>query len=166
MARNTQLILQHETDITHTVDPLGGSYAIEALTRDLQQAAGKIIADIEAQGGMLAAIASGYAKNKIEQSAVHKQAMLDRGDEVVVGVNKFQHGDEGMLALRDIDTTALRDKQVRILQKIKKTRDSAAVSNALQRLRDAASKQGTNLMPATLEAIRQRATVGRGKCCS
>ena len=160
VARNTQLILQHETDITHTVDPLGGSYAIEALTRDLQQAAGKIIADIEAQGGMLAAIASGYAKNKIEQSAVHKQAMLDRGDEVVVGVNKFQHGDEGMLALRDIDTTALRDRQVRTLQKIKKTRDNAAVSNALQRLRDAASKQGTNLMPATLEAIRQRATVG------
>ena len=161
VARNTQLILQHETDVIHTVDPLGGSYAIEALTRDVQQAAEKIIADIEAQGGMLAAIASGYAKNKIEQSAVHKQAMLDRGDEVVVGVNKFQHKDEaGMLDLRDIDTTALRAQQVRALQKIKKERDAAAVNNALQNLREAASKQDTCLMPATIKAIRRRATVG------
>ena len=159
VARNTQLILQHETDITHTVDPLGGSYAIESLTRDLQSTAEKILADIDAQGGMLAAIASGYAKNKIEQSAVHKQALIDRGTEVVVGVNKFQH-DEGQLAFRDIDTTALRDQQVRALQKIKKTRDAAAVSSALQRLREAAANKSTNLMPATLEAIRQRATVG------
>ncbi len=159
VARNTQLILQHETDITHTVDPLGGSYAIESLTREVQSTAEKIIADIDAQGGMLAAIASGYAKNKIEQSAVHKQALIDRGTEVVVGVNKFQH-DEGQLAFRDIDTTALRDQQVRALQKIKKTRDAAAVSSALQRLREAAANKSTNLMPATLEAIRQRATVG------
>ena len=160
VARNTQLILQHETDITHVVDPLGGSYAIESLTREVQQAATKIIADIDAQGGMLAAIASGYAKNKIEQCAVHKQAMIDRGREVVVGVNKFQHEDDaGLLALRDIDTTALRAQQVQALQKIKQTRDSRAVKQALQRLREAASKD-TNLMPATLAAIRQRATVG------
>ena len=159
VARNTQLILQHETDIMHTVDPLGGSYAMESLTRDVQNTAENILADIDAQGGMLAAIASGYAKNKIEQSAVHKQALIDRGAEVVVGVNKFQH-DEGRLACRDIDTTALRDQQVRALQKIKKTRDAAAVSGALQRLRAAAANKSTNLMPATVEAIRQRATVG------
>ena len=161
VARNTQLILQHETDITHTVDPLGGSYAIESLTRDVQQAAEKILAAIDAQGGMLAAIASGYAKNKIEQSAVHKQAMLDRGAEVIVGVNKFQHDDDAdLLALRDIDTAALQDRQVRALQKIKKTRDTTAVKHALQRLREEASNKDTNLMPATLAAIRQRATVG------
>ncbi len=161
VARNTQLILQHETDITHTVDPLGGSYAIESLTRDLQAAAEKILADLEAQGGMLAAITSGYAKNKIEQSAVHKQALIDRGTDVVVGVNKFQHpDDDGVMEVRDIDTTALRAQQVQALQRIKKTRDAGAVSQALQRLRDAAAKPGTNLMPATLAAVRQRATVG------
>lgn len=161
VARNTQLILQHETDVTHTVDPLGGSYAIESLTRDLHNTAEKILADIATQGGMLAAITSGYAKNKIEQSAVHKQALIDRGAEVVVGVNKFQQSDDDrMPALRDIDTTALRDRQVRALQKIKKTRDTTAVKQALQRLRAAAAESSTNLMPATLVAIRQRATVG------
>jgi len=161
VARNTQLILQHETDVTHTVDPLGGSYAIESLTRDLHHTAEQILAEIATQGGMLAAIASGYAKNKIEQSAVHKQALIDRGAEVVVGVNKFQHADDDrMLALRNIDTTALRDRQVQALQKIKKTRDTAAVKQALQRVRAAAAEPSTNLMPATLAAIRQRATVG------
>ena len=161
VARNTQLIVQHETDVTHTVDPLGGSYAIESLTRDLHHTAEQILADIATQGGMLAAIASGYAKNKIEQSAVRKQALIDRGAEVVVGVNKFQHADDDrMLALRDIDTTALRDRQVQALQKIKQTRDTAAVKQALQRVRAAAAEPSTNLMPATLAAIRQRATVG------
>ncbi len=159
VARNTQLILQHETDITHTIDPLGGSYAIESLTRDVQRAAEKILTAIAARGGMLAAIADGYAKHKIEQCAVHKQALIDRGTEVVVGVNRFQH-DEGVLAFRDIDTTALRTQQMRALRKIKRTRDNAAVKCALQRVRDAAAEAGTNLMPATVAAIRQRATVG------
>ena len=160
VARHTQLILQHETDLTYTVDPLGGSYAIEHLTRDLQHAAQQILADIAAQGGMLAAITSGYAKHKIEQSAVRKQARIDRGDEVIVGVNKFQEDDDSMLAHRDIDTTALRHQQLQSLQAIKKKRDDAAVNATLQHLRQVAQCERTNLMPATIAAVQQRATVG------
>lgn len=158
VARNTQLILQHETDLTNTVDPLGGSYAIESLTRDLQNAAQKILADIEARGGMVAAI--DYAKHKIEASAAHKQALIDRGAEIIVGVNKFQSpDDDALLDFRDIDTTALREHQLQALQKIKQKRNDSAVRDALQRLREDARAEN-NLMSATLAAVRQRATVG------
>ena len=160
VARNTQLILQHETDIAQTIDPLGGSYAIESLTRELQTTAREIIAEITRQGGMIRAIEQGYARQRIEEAAARKQALIDRGEEIVIGVNKFRDaGDNTPLDFRDIDTTALRARQLRSLQKIKKERDNSAVKKSLQWLRESAETT-TNLLPPAIDAIRQRATIG------
>ena len=160
VARNTQLILQHETDIAKTVDPLGGSYAIESLTRELLTTAQEIIVEITQQGGMIKAIEQGYARRRIEEAAARKQALIDRGEEIVIGINKFRDtGDSVPLDFRDIDTTALRACQLRSLQKIKKDRDNAAVKKYLQRLRESAATTA-NLLPPAIDAIRQRATVG------
>ena len=158
VARDTQLILQHETNLTRSVDPLAGSYAIEHLTESLKNKAKQIIADIDAQGGMLAAIANGYAKNKIKTSAARRQALVDSGKMGVVGVNKFISTDEP-IAVREIDTEDLLQQQLQKLTRLKAKRDNARVQQALADLQQQA-KTAANLMPATLEAVRRRATVG------
>ena len=159
IARNTQLIIQHETDLTKTIDPFGGSYAIEALTTDLQQRAKKIIDEIDQQGGMLTAIANGYPKSLIEESAAHKQALVDSGQQTIVGVNNFQIDQSTMFEHRQIDSDHLRKHQLVSLQKLKQTRDNNAVQRTLEQLRNCA-KSNDNLMPVTIDAVRNRATVG------
>ena len=159
LARNTQLIIQHETDLTKTIDPFGGSYAVESLTTDLQLRAKKIIDEIDQQGGMLAAIASGYPKSLIEESAARKQAQVDSGQQTIVGVNNFKIDEPTAVEHRQIDSDDLRKYQLTSLQKLKKNRDNKAVQRALEQLRNCANSND-NLMPPTIEAVRNQATVG------
>ncbi|MDE3269362.1 MAG: methylmalonyl-CoA mutase [Pseudomonadota bacterium] len=159
VARDTQLILQHETDLLRTVDPLAGSYAIEHLTASLQQQAKKIINNIAAQGGMLAAIKSGYAKEQIKISAARRQALVDSGKQGVIGVNKFTSPDE-LLAVREIDSNDLLQQQQHKLTQLKQKRNNHDVQQALANLTQQAKTTTINLMPATLDAVRARATVG------
>ena len=160
VARDTQLIIQHETDLLHTIDPLAGSYAIENLTEAIQTAVRSILAEIKAKGGMLSAIEQGYAKRMIEESAARKQALIDKGDISIIGVNKFRSDDESPIAYRDIDTSSLLEAQLHSLRKIKQTRDNDAVQHALTQLRAVAKDKQTNLMPAVIRAAGARATVG------
>src|SRR5690606_8617590 len=127
VARNTQLIIQHETDITHTVDPFGGSYAMEKLTADLVSKAREIIAEVDSLGGMAEAIGTGMPKRRIEEAAARKQAGIDKGDIVIVGVNKYTLKNEDPVEIRDIDNSAVRDSQIQLLNKIKASRDQSAV---------------------------------------
>lgn len=159
LARNTQLIIQHETDLTKTVDPFGGSYAVESLTADLQRRAKKIIEEIDQQGGMLAAIANGYTKSLIEESAARKQALVDSGQQTIVGVNDYQIDEPTTFEYRQIDSDDLRKHQLSSLQKLKKMRNDKSVQQALERLRNCADSND-NLMPATIDAVRNLATVG------
>ena len=159
IARNTQLILQEETGVTKVVDPLAGSYYVEKLTADLADAAWKLIEEVEEMGGMTKAVASGMPKLRIEESAARRQAMIDRGEEVIVGVNKYRLEKEDPIEIRDIDNTAVREAQIARLQKIRATRDQAACDAALAALEEAARTDG-NLLAAAVEAARARATVG------
>ncbi|MDK3074941.1 methylmalonyl-CoA mutase [Sedimentitalea sp. JM2-8] len=159
IARNTQLILQQETGVTNVVDPLAGSYYVEKLTHDLATEAWKLIEEVEQMGGMTKAVASGLPKLRIEESAATRQAMIDRGDEVIVGVNKYRLEKEDHLDILDIDNAAVRVSQVARLEKIRASRDPAACAAALEELTRRA-REGGNLLEAAVEAARARASVG------
>ena len=159
IARNTQLILQEETGVTRVVDPLAGSYYVEKLTADLVDAAWTLMEEVEEMGGMTRAVASGLPKLKIEESAAKRQAMIDRGDEVIVGVNKYQLTQQDAIEVREIDNTAVRDAQVAKLEQIRATRDQAACDAALLEL-GRRCEQGGNLLDAAVDCARARATVG------
>ncbi|OCX66018.1 methylmalonyl-CoA mutase [Thioclava sp. SK-1] len=159
IARNTQLILQEETGITNVVDPLAGSYYVESLTASLIDEAWKLIEEVEDMGGMTKAVASGMPKLKIEESAAKRQALIDRGEDVIVGVNKYRLEQEDDLDILDIDNVKVRDAQIARLTKMRMTRDEAACTAALAEL-ERRAKQGGNLLEAAVEAARQRASVG------
>ena len=159
IARNTQLILQEETGITHVVDPLAGSYYVESLTDQLATEAWKIIEEVEAMGGMTKAVATGMPKLRIEETAAKRQALIDRGDEVIVGVNKYRKDKEDPIDIRDIDNNAVREAQVARLKTVRSTRDDARCQAALTELTRRAG-EGGNLLEAAVEAARARATVG------
>ncbi len=160
IARNTQLIIQEETHITNVIDPWAGSYMMEKLTQDMADAAWKIIEEVEAMGGMTKAVDSGWAKLKIEAAAADKQARIDSGQDVIVGVNKYKLKTEDVIEARDIDNVAVRDGQIARLNTIKAKRDSAAVDAALAALTAAAESSTGNLLDLSIKAIRLRATVG------
>ncbi len=159
IARNTQLIIQEETHITNVIDPWAGSYMMEKLTQDMADAAWKIIEEVEAMGGMVKAVDSGWAKLKIEAAAAEKQARIDSGKDVIVGVNKYKLASEDTIEARDIDNVAVREGQIARLNTIKATRDAAAVKAALEALTFAAG-HGGNLLELSINAMRLRATVG------
>ncbi|GGX50395.1 methylmalonyl-CoA mutase [Tateyamaria omphalii] len=159
IARNTQLILQNETGVTNVVDPLAGSYYVEKLTHDLAEEAWKLIEEVEEMGGMTKAVGSGMPKLRIEEAAAKRQAMIDRGDEVIVGVNKFRLEKEDEIDILDIDNAAVRDSQIARLTRIRAKRDEEACQAALRTLSAVAAADG-NLLEAAVEAARARATVG------
>lgn len=159
LARNTQIILQEETDITHVVDPFGGSYFMEKLTDDLVKKAKIIIAEINEMGGMVEAIQDGYPKLKIEEAAAKKQARIDSGAATIVGVNKYRTDEKSDYEVLDIDNTAVRESQVAKLKKIRSERDQASCDDALAAVKKAAESDG-NLLAAAVDAMRARATVG------
>jgi methylmalonyl-CoA mutase len=159
IARNTQLVIQEETGVPRVVDPLGGSYYVEALTQDLADRAWTIIEEVEDLGGMTQAVASGMPKLRIEEAAARRQARIDRGEEVIVGVNKYRADEPGHVDVLDIDNTKVREQQVRRLAEIRASRDQATCDAALQALRDGAAGDG-NLLALCIEAARARATVG------
>jgi methylmalonyl-CoA mutase len=160
IARNTQLILQEETDITHTVDPFGGSYAMEALTRDLAAKAMELIDEVEALGGMSKAIEAGIPKRRIEEAAARRQAAIDSGAETIVGVNKYRLTQEDPVEVLDIDNTAVREAQIRRITQVRASRDDARYAAAIAALERAAADPTASLMEAAVEASRARATVG------
>ena len=160
VARNTQLVLQLETGIPKVVDPWGGSYFMESLTHALAQKALGIIDEVEAMGGMTKAIEAGMPKLRIEETAARRQARIDRGEDVIVGVNKFQLADESPIDIREIDNTAVREAQVARIGRIKKTRDAGRVRATLEALTNAARSGEGNLLELAVEAARARATVG------
>ncbi|MEE8535101.1 MAG: methylmalonyl-CoA mutase [Kiloniellales bacterium] len=160
VARNTQLILQEETGITKVADPLAGSYYLESLTASMVREARKLIDEVEDLGGMTAAVASGLPKLKIEESAARRQARIDRGEEVVVGVNKYPVEAEDPVEILDIDNSAVRKVQIERLERIRATRDQAPCRAALDALTEAAESGAGNLLALALEATRRRATVG------
>ncbi|EAP76544.1 methylmalonyl-CoA mutase [Roseovarius nubinhibens] len=159
IARNTQLVLQEETGVTNVVDPLAGSYYVESLTHELAEAAWKIIEEVDEMGGMTKAVASGMPKLRIEESAATRQAMIDRGDEVIVGVNKYRKDKEDPIDILDVDNMAVRDSQIARLETIRANRDQAACDAALAEITRRA-REGGNLLEAAVEAARARATVG------
>ncbi|QDL54059.1 methylmalonyl-CoA mutase [Rhodoferax aquaticus] len=160
IARNTQLIIQEETHITNVIDPWAGSYMMEKLTQDMADAAWKIIEEVEAMGGMTKAVDSGWAKLKIEAAAAEKQARIDSGQDVIVGVNKYKLKTEDVVEARDIDNVAVRESQIARLKDIKAKRDSALVESALAAITSAAESGTGNLLDLSIKAIRLRATVG------
>ena len=160
IARNTQLVIQEETGITNVVDPLAGSYYVESLTDQLVKEARKLIDEVEEMGGMTKAVESGMPKLRIEQAAALRQARIDRGEEVIVGVNKYQLAEEPPVDILDIDNTAVRESQVARLEKIRAQRDSAACDKALDALTAAAESGEGNLLALAVDAARARATVG------
>ena len=159
IARNTQLILQEETGVTNVVDPLAGSYYVESLTAELADKAWALMEEVEEMGGMTKAVESGMPKLRIEESAATRQAMIDRGDEVIVGVNKYRRDTEDTIDILDIDNTAVRDAQIKRLDSIRASRDEAACEGALAELSRRA-KEGGNLLEGAVEAARARASVG------
>ncbi|WP_444668266.1 methylmalonyl-CoA mutase [Cereibacter changlensis] len=159
IARNTQLILQEETGITHVVDPLAGSYYVESLTAELAEKAWALIEEVEAMGGMTKAVASGMPKLRIEESAARRQAAIDRGEDVIVGVNKYRLAKEDPIEILDIDNDKVREAQVAGLARIRASRDQAACDAALAELTRRAA-EGGNLLEAAVTASRARATVG------
>ena len=160
IARNTQLIIQEETHITNVVDPWAGSYMMEKLTQDMADKAWGIIQEIEAMGGMTKAVESGWAKMQVETCAADKQARIDSGKDVIVGVNKYKLAKEDALDILDIDNHAVREAQIARLKSIRASRDSVAVTAALDALTKAAESGEGNLLDLTVKAIRLRATVG------
>ena len=159
IARNTQLILQEETGVTNVVDPLAGSYYVEKLTSDLCEEAWRLIEEVEKMGGMTKAVASGLPKLRIEESAAKRQAMIDRGQEVIVGVNKYRLDKEDPIDILDIDNAEVREAQIRRINATKESRDEDACQQALMLLEKAAMEDG-NLLQHAVDAARARATVG------
>jgi methylmalonyl-CoA mutase len=160
IARNTQLIIQEETHITNVVDPWAGSYMMEKLTQDMADKAWAIIEEVEAMGGMTKAVDSGWAKLKIEASAAEKQARIDSGKDVIVGVNKYKLAKEDSIEFLDVDNVKVRDSQITRLKQIRASRDAAAVQAALAALTSAARDGSGNLLGLAIQAMRLRATVG------
>ena len=159
IARNTQLILQHETGVPRVVDPLGGSYYVEALTASLAREAQALIDEVEELGGMTKAVAAGMPKLRIEEAAARRQARLDRGEDVVVGVNRYQSDADDMPALLDVDNYAVREAQIAYIAEVRAGRDEAACQATLEKLTEGARGDG-NLLALSIDAIRARATVG------
>jgi methylmalonyl-CoA mutase len=159
IARNTQLILAEETGIPKVVDPLAGSYYVESLTASLAARAWELIEEVESLGGMTKAVASGMPKLRIEESAARRQARVDRGEEVIVGVNKYQPSDPDHVDVLAIDNTEVRRSQIARLEKVRASRDADACSAALSRLTEGA-RGSANLLELCIEAARARATVG------
>lgn len=160
IARNTQLILQEETGITKVVDPWGGSYMMESLTQDIADKARELIAEVEEAGGMAKAIETGMPKLRIEEAAARKQARIDRGDDVIVGVNKYAPPEEEPIDVLEIDNATVREAQIARLEEIRRTRDQAAVDDVLARITRCAGGEEGNLLALAIEAVRCRATVG------
>jgi methylmalonyl-CoA mutase len=160
IARNTQLILQEESGITHVVDPLGGSYYLEHLTQSLGAEAMKLIDEVEAMGGMTKAVEAGMPKLRIEEAAARRQARIDRGEEVIVGVNKYRSGEPVKVDILDIDNTRVREAQIERLKRVRADRNAARVAKALDALTAAARSGEGNLLALSIEAARARATVG------
>jgi len=160
IARNTQLILQHETGVTKVVDPLAGSYYVESLTKELADKAWALIGEVEALGGMTKAVNEGLPKRLIEEAATRRQAAVDKGEEVIVGVNKYRLETEDHLEILAIDNAAVRKAQIRRLDDIKRRRDPKAVENALGALKTIAASGKGNLLAAAVDAAKARATVG------
>ncbi|MCE6951970.1 methylmalonyl-CoA mutase [Cereibacter sphaeroides] len=159
IARNTQIILQEETGVTKVVDPLAGSYYVESLTAELAEKAWALIEEVEAMGGMTKAVASGMPKLRIEESAARRQAAIDRGEDVIVGVNKYRLAKEDPIEILDIDNVAVRESQIARLNGMRATRDEAACQAALDELTRRAA-EGGNLLEAAVVASRARASVG------
>ncbi len=160
IARNTQLILQHETGVARVVDPLAGSYYVEALTDQLAAEAWRLIEEVDGVGGMTQAVATGMPKLRIEEAAARRQAAIDRGEEVIVGVNRFRPAEPDEIELREIDNSAVRAAQIARLERIRATRDAAACTTALAALEGAARSGEGNLLEFAIGAARARATVG------
>jgi len=159
IARNTQLLLQEESGITHVVDPLGGSYYVEALTGALADAAWDLIEEVEDLGGMTRAVQAGMPKLRIEEAAARRQARVDRGAETIVGVNKYRTETQPNVEIRDVDNTAVRAGQIQRLEQLRATRDQSRVDAALRALTEGA-RGNANLLALSIEASRARATVG------
>lgn len=163
IARNTQLYLQHETDITRAVDPWGGSYYVEYLTKELAEKAWALIDEVEQLGGMTKAIETGLPKLRIEEAAARKQARIDGGKDVIVGVNRYKPPTETVIDLLDIDNQAVRESQLRRLSDVKQKRSEAQVNEALEAITQAAQTtdgKAQNLLALAIEAARHRATLG------
>ncbi len=159
IARNTQIVIQEETGMCNVVDPLGGSYYIEALTQELVDKAWEIIERVEAEGGMAKAVAAGWPKAMIEEAAAARQARVDRGEDVIVGVNKYRLASEDQLETLEVDNHAVREGQIARLKRVRETRDEAKCRAALAALTEAAKGKG-NLLELAVEAARERATLG------
>jgi methylmalonyl-CoA mutase len=160
IARNTQLILQEESQITKVVDPWAGSYMMERLTQEMADKAWAIIEEVDAMGGMTRAVESGWAKLRIEASAAEKQARIDSGRDVIVGVNKFKLDKEDLVEILEIDNVAVRDNQIARLKSIRASRNEARVRQTLEALTSAARERDGNLLELSIAAMRERATVG------
>ncbi|PSS60382.1 methylmalonyl-CoA mutase [Ensifer sp. NM-2] len=160
IARNTQLILQHETGVTKVVDPLAGSYYVESLTNELAEKAWALIEEIEAMGGMTEAVNAGLPKRLIEEAATRRQAAVDKGEEVIVGVNKYRLDNEEPIDILEIDNTAVRAAQIRRIEETKRRRNSQDVAKTLATITEFARTGDGNLLTAAVEAARARATVG------
>ncbi|MBB3691532.1 methylmalonyl-CoA mutase [Sphingomonas sp. BK580] len=159
IARNTQIVLQEETGMTKVVDPLGGSYYVESLTKSLVDGAWAIIERVEREGGMATAVAAGWPKAMIEEAAAARAARVDRGEDVIVGVNKYRLADEAPIDILDVDNVAVREAQVRRIAAVKASRDEAACQRALDALREGA-RGDANLLALAVDAARARATLG------
>ena len=160
IARNTQLIIQEETHIPSVIDPWAGSYMMESLTQQMADAAWALIEEVQAMGGMTRAVDSGWAKLKIEAAAAEKQARIDSGKDVIVGVNKYKLKTEDKVEIREIDNVSVRDSQIARLKQVKAARDGAAVTAALDALTRAAEEKSGNLLDLAIQAVRLRASVG------
>ena len=160
VARNTQLILAEESGIPHVVDPLGGSYYVESLTHSLAAAAMALIDEVEAMGGMTKAVEAGMPKLRIEEAAARRQARIDRGEETIVGVNKYRSGEAPTVELLDVDNTAVRAQQIERLKRVRASRDPERCHAALAALTAAAKSGDANLLALSIDAVRARATVG------
>ena len=159
IARNTQIVLQEETGITHVVDPLGGSYYVEALTQELYDRAWEIIERVDGEGGMANAVAQGWPKAMIEEASAARQARVDRGEDVIVGVNKYRLAEEDEIDILDVDNHAVREAQIARIKRSKAGRDEAKCQAALDALREGA-KGSANLLGLAVDCARQRATLG------
>ena len=160
IARNTQLILQHETGITDFIDPFGGSYYVETLTKELYDKAWDLIMEIEQLGGMAKAIESGLPKLKIEEAAAVKQARIDSGDETIVGVNKYKVEDNYQFEILEVDNVQVRESQIKGLNSIKSNRNNNKVNEILDKITDIAASGNGNLLEIAVEAALERATLG------
>jgi methylmalonyl-CoA mutase len=160
IARNTQIYLQEETHITKTVDPWAGSYYVESLTNEIAEKAWKLIEEVEELGGMTKAIEAGIPKLRIEEAAARKQARIDSGQDIIVGVNKYQLKEEDPLHILEVDNQTVRNQQIERLNRIKSTRDTKAVTDALSKLTAAAKSGEENLLALAVDAARKRATLG------